>query len=65
MHVDVARLDGEGRIGKIKESMSLWLEDAMKRAPALLILDSIDTLLPPENEVSWRSRLRASAYKHS
>ena len=50
--MDVARLDGDERITKVKESMADWIEDAKRRAPTLLILDGIDTLLPPENEVS-------------
>lgn len=52
IYVDVGRVDGDGRITKIKETMSSWHEDLQKRGPALLILDGIDTLLPPENEVS-------------
>ena len=44
-------MDNEGRIGTIKEKMSFWVEEAGKKSPCLLILDGIDTLLPPENEV--------------
>ena len=52
IYEDVARIDSEGRIGTIKEKMSAWVEQGSEKAPALLILDGIDTLLPPEDEVS-------------
>jgi hypothetical protein len=51
-HVDVARLDSEGRISVAKEKMSEWIAEAKTRRPAFLVLDGLDTLLPPENEAS-------------
>lgn len=51
LYIDVARVDAEGRVEKMKEEMSHWLEEAVKKAPCLLVLDGLDTLLAPENEV--------------
>jgi hypothetical protein len=31
--------------------MRSWLETAQRNSPTLLILDNLDALLPPENEV--------------
>lgn len=39
--------------------MSAWVEDAEKKSPCLIVLDGLDTLLPPENEVSRSSILAA------
>jgi hypothetical protein len=49
--VDVGRVDPEGRISATKTQMSEWLEDASRRQPSLLVLDGLDSLLVPENEV--------------
>lgn len=59
MYVDVARLDAEGRVDKTKEAMSDWMVDASNKAPCLLILDDLDSLLAPDNEVSYRSSAQA------
>lgn len=45
-------MDSEGRLGEIKATLEGWLNDARERKPALLVLDGLDHLLGPENEVS-------------
>jgi peroxin-1 len=49
--MDVARVELEGRVHKTKETVSAWLEEAKEKAPCLLILDGLDSLLMPEQEV--------------
>ena len=49
---DITRLDIDGRLSELKEKVSEWLEDTTRRRPALLILDSLEHLLHPQNEVS-------------
>ncbi len=51
LYFDVGRIDSEGRISALKDQMNGWLEEATRRIPTLLILDNLDTLLSPENEV--------------
>lgn len=48
----MARLDSEGRVEKIKEAMSEWVDQAREKAPCLLVLDGLDPLIAPQNEVS-------------
>lgn len=42
----------EGRIKEVKEEMTGWFEQGKVKAPCLLLLDGLDTLVAPENEVS-------------
>ena len=51
IYEDIARINGDARISVIKEKMSECVEGASKKRPCILILDNLDTLLPPENEV--------------
>jgi hypothetical protein len=51
IYEDVARVDAEGKLGDIKQCMLEWMERAKRRSPCLLILDGLDFLLGPENEV--------------
>jgi peroxin-1 len=48
-------------VEKTKEAMSDWMAEARKKVPCLLILDGLDSLLAPENEVSCGYRLCVSA----
>jgi hypothetical protein len=36
--------------------MRSWLETAERNSPTLLILDNLDSLFPPENEVRTNDR---------
>jgi peroxin-1 len=51
MYDDVGRIETEGRITTIKDKMTSWTEKAGKKSPCVIILDGLDMLLPPENEV--------------
>ena len=48
---DAGRVDLEGRSSTIHETLSDWFEEAIRRRPSLLILDNLDQLAMPENEV--------------
>ena len=64
LYVDVARVELEGRVNKTKETMSAWLEEAKGKAPCLLVLDGLDMLLMPEQEVSPASTALSQIMKH-
>jgi peroxin-1 len=57
VYEDVARMDAEGKLGEIKEKMTGWFETASRRTPCVLVLDGLDVLLGPENEVSRCRRI--------
>jgi peroxin-1 len=45
-------MDPDARVKQVKEEMSKWIEEASARRPCVLILDNLELLLGPENEVS-------------
>ncbi|KAI9631847.1 putative peroxisome biosynthesis protein PAS1 [Dioszegia hungarica] len=55
IYIDVARLDAERRVDKVKEEINSWLEQAKGKTPCLLVLDGLDSLIGPENELSSSS----------
>lgn len=52
IYEDAGRVSPEGRLPVVKETIQGWLDDARIRKPAVLVMDDLDTLLGPENEVS-------------
>lgn len=52
---DVGRLDPDARVNSIKETMAKWIEDARRQSPCILVLDNLDLVLGPENELSASS----------
>lgn len=61
IYIDVARLDAERRVDKVKEEINSWLEQAKGKTPCLLVLDGLDSLIGPENEVSFFPQFFPSA----
>jgi hypothetical protein len=61
IYIDVARLDAERRVDKVKEETNSWLEQAKGKVPCLLVLDGLDSLVGPENEVSFVPQFFPSA----
>lgn len=52
---DVGRLDPDARVNTIKETMTKWIEDGRRKSPCILVLDNLDLILGPENELSASS----------
>lgn len=52
---DVGRLDPDARVNSIKETMTKWIDDARRKSPCVLVLDNLDLILGPENELSASS----------
>jgi hypothetical protein len=52
LYEDVGRINAEGRLPDLKGTVQEWCDKARERRPAILILDGLDALLCPENEVS-------------
>ena len=48
---DIARLDDEIRLKDLKLKLEEWVETARQRKPCVLVLDNLDSLISPENEV--------------
>ena len=61
VYEDVGRVNAEGRLSDLKATLQGWIDNAKARRPAVLILDGLDTLLCPENEVSPLHSLLFSA----
>ena len=57
LYEDVGRVNAEGRLPDLKATVQRWIDDAKDRRPAILVLDGLDTLLCPENEVSLESEV--------
>lgn len=53
VYIEVARLDGDVRVNQVKDEMTAWIQDNQGEGRTCLVLDDLDLLIGPDNEVCF------------